>query len=628
MKSRDRWRKIARRTNNPDAWAAYRNLRKDVNREIRSPERAYASDHITSDPNNSGQFWMIIPSFIPRKSASERSFSKDNWTVANHFNPFFTSVGRVADDKINSLANECNFDLSAPAFDPGISPVTDQFNFKHVDCDEVAQIVRSMPPNKSSGIDNIPVRVIKDSLPAILSVLSSLINASFSRGKFPRSWKLSVVSPIPKEGNHEEPNNNRPISLLPILSKVCERAALNQIMPFLVLNERLSTRQSGNKKLHTTETSFIRTIDAILSAIDEKKITAVVLLDMSKAFDTINHGILLNKLLDIGTSPSSVAWLSYEHVNLTPYSVMRVNLAAQVLTASVAAVLKTFGPPGTAATAKLCEVIDGFFDCLNVRSMTEHQRKRKPFLAPYTSVNDERFAWLTEFLDYLRTWKENVDNRPVWVRILVLINSINTTLSWEKRLRRYPAPNGRHVLGKSYSKLRSQKLHRRVLEHIMKDDKYKEEIHLDLRSVYLRSEYPLQIHIDKGNRAVSGRFFNLHNHKPTFKLLAEDQETVLLTGGSLTAPYVMDQFHFHVYCTRAEAEQHTLDGSQFLLHLVFFRKKYKKYNKAVHRFQDGLVAIAIPLEVKEEGYETKNPQMGKFASLVDYISRNESKTLL
>lgn len=217
----------------------------------------------------------------------------------------------------------------------------------------------------------------------------------------------------------------------------------------------------------------------------------------------------------------------------------------------------------------------------------------------------------------------------VWVRILVLIHSINTTLSWEKRLRRYPAPNGRHVLGKSYSKLRSQKLHRRVLEHIMKDDKYKEEIHLDLRSIYLRSEYPLQIHIDKGNRAVSGRFFNLHNHKPTFKLLAEDQETVLLTGGSLTAPYVMDQFHFHVYCTRAEAEQHTLDGSQVPgeLHLVFFRKKYKKYSKAVHRFQDGLVAIAIPLEVKEEGYETKNPQIGKFASLVDYISRNENHTV-
>ena len=75
-------------------------------------------------------------------------------------------------------------------------------------------------------------------------------------------------------------------------------------------NERLSTRQSGNKKSHSTETSLIRTTDAILNAIDEKKTTAVVLLDMSKAFDTIIHGILLNKLLDIGTSPSCVAWFT------------------------------------------------------------------------------------------------------------------------------------------------------------------------------------------------------------------------------------------------------------------------------------------------------------------------------
>ena len=240
-----------------------------------------------------------------------RSFSKDDRTVANDFNRFFSSVGQVAVDRINSLANECNFDLSASVFDPRrIFPVTDQFNFMHLDCDEVAQIVRSMPASKSPGIDNIPVRVIKDSLSATLPVITSLINASFTCGIFPRSWKLAVVSPILKDGNHEEPNNNRPISLLPILSKVCERVALNQITPYLMSNERLSTRQSGNKKSHSTETSLIRTTDAILNAIDEKKTTAVVLLDMSKAFDTINHGILLNKLLDIGISPSCVAWFT------------------------------------------------------------------------------------------------------------------------------------------------------------------------------------------------------------------------------------------------------------------------------------------------------------------------------
>ena len=82
-----------------------------------------------------------------------------------------------------------------------------------------------MPASKSPGIDNIPVRAIKDSLSATLPVITSLINASFTRGIFPRSWNLAVVSPILKDGNHEEPNNNRPISLLPILSKVCERVA-------------------------------------------------------------------------------------------------------------------------------------------------------------------------------------------------------------------------------------------------------------------------------------------------------------------------------------------------------------------------------------------------------------------
>ena len=110
-----------------------------------------------------------------------RSFSNDDRTVANDFNRFFSSVGQVAVDRINSLANECNVDLSAPVSDPIIFPVTDQFNFMHVDCDEVAQIVRSMPASKSPGINNIPVRVIKDSLSATLPVITSLINACFTR---------------------------------------------------------------------------------------------------------------------------------------------------------------------------------------------------------------------------------------------------------------------------------------------------------------------------------------------------------------------------------------------------------------------------------------------------------------
>ena len=71
---------------------------------------------------------------------------------------------------------------------------------------------------------------------------------------------------------------------------------------------------------------------------------------------------------------------------------MRVSLAAQVLSASVASVLKAFGTPEAAGTARLCEMVDQLFDCLNVRSLTEHKRKRKPFLAPYRSVQDGRYV--------------------------------------------------------------------------------------------------------------------------------------------------------------------------------------------------------------------------------------------
>ena len=115
---------------------------------------------------------------------------------------------------------------------------------------------------------------------------------------------------------------------------------------------------------------------------------------------------------DVDSGLKLLPKITYDHINLTSYSVMRVNLAAQVLSATMAAVLKTFGPAEAAATSKFCEMVDGFFDCLNVRSTTEHQKKRKPFLAPYTSLEDERFQWLLEFLDYLKQWKESTGNRP------------------------------------------------------------------------------------------------------------------------------------------------------------------------------------------------------------------------
>eukprot|EP00112_Aurelia_sp_Birch-Aquarium-sp1_P023057 Seg6738.1 transcript_id=Seg6738.1/GoldUCD/mRNA.D3Y31 product="hypothetical protein" protein_id=Seg6738.1/GoldUCD/D3Y31 len=106
--------------------------------------------------------------------------------------------------------------------------------------------------------------------------------------------------------------------------------------------------------------------------------------------------------------------ITNDHTILTSYSKMKVRLAAQVLSCSVAAVLRTFSQEECHGAADFCDSSDKFFDCLNVRSLTEHERKKKPFLKPYTSPDDERLTWLkNDFLGYLDQWRESIANRPV-----------------------------------------------------------------------------------------------------------------------------------------------------------------------------------------------------------------------
>ena len=106
------------------------------------------------------------------------------------------------------------------------------------------------------------------------------------------------MTPILKGGDWDIPNKCRPISLLPVLSKVCERVAHDQLTSFLIANQPLSPKQCGNKKWNSTETYILQTTDAILEAIDKKQLTATVLLDMS----------LLSKVQDIGLSLTAIKW--------------------------------------------------------------------------------------------------------------------------------------------------------------------------------------------------------------------------------------------------------------------------------------------------------------------------------
>ena len=309
MRLRDHWKKVAQKNKDPHAWSEYKNLCREVKHEIRTAEKIFIAEQVVNNKNNSNCLWRAIRLCILKKSASQRNYSKDDKIVADEFNNFFSSVGKSTINRITKLAEESNYTLNQCSFIPRIYPLSEQFTFNAVKCEQVQKIVTSMASGKAPGIDKIPIHVIKDCLPAILPSLTSIINATFEFDTSPLAWKTAEVTPILKAGDHDIPNNNRPISLLPVLSKVCERVAHNQLTSYLLSRGRLSSKQSGNKQWHSTETSVIQTTDEILNAIDKKKLTAVVLLDLSKAFDSIDHQILLAKLQDIGASRPAIKWL-------------------------------------------------------------------------------------------------------------------------------------------------------------------------------------------------------------------------------------------------------------------------------------------------------------------------------
>jgi len=222
MRTRDHWQKLATQTNDPAMWSGYRNFKREVRRELRLAEREFIEEQIRRNSNNVGSIWKTIRSCIPKKPTNIRSFANDDQTVANEFNRFLTSVGQATVDKIQLLARRFNYVPSQVPFIPRNYPISEQFFFGTVECSHVTGVVNSISNKKAPRIDKIPPRVIKESLPVIVPCITTIINSSLASGVFPAPWKIAEVCPILKDGDHEEASNYRPISLLPILSKVCE----------------------------------------------------------------------------------------------------------------------------------------------------------------------------------------------------------------------------------------------------------------------------------------------------------------------------------------------------------------------------------------------------------------------
>ena len=171
-------------------------------------------------------------------------------------------------------------------------------------------IILSLDGNKSSGSSSIPVKLLKIALPVIINPLCKLINHSFTSGIFPDTVKISKVIPIHKGGSTQDVNNYRPISLLSIFSKIIEKLMHMRLYSFLEQQKSIFPSQFGFQKNKSTMHSLIEIVEKIKYCIEEKKYGCGIFIDLKKAFDTVNHNILLNKLEHYGVRGTSLSWFS------------------------------------------------------------------------------------------------------------------------------------------------------------------------------------------------------------------------------------------------------------------------------------------------------------------------------
>ncbi len=189
-----------------------------------------------------------------------------------------------------------------------INDSEDSFQFTRISTEDVAKQLRVLSSSKSCGVDGLTARLIKSCGGAIVEPLTHIFNSSLQHSIFPDIWKCARVTPLHKDGAHDNSNNYRPISVLPVLSKMLERLVHNQIYAHVTENDMLNSCQAGFRRGNSTGTCLIEFLNEIYTNMDEGRLTGVLFLDLRKAFDTVDHNIAVCKLSEYNLSPNVLLW--------------------------------------------------------------------------------------------------------------------------------------------------------------------------------------------------------------------------------------------------------------------------------------------------------------------------------
>ena len=221
--------------------------------------------------------------------------------MAHTFNSFFTNIGPDLASKVNNC-NNSHFSQYLPE-----SKQNAMF-FISTHEHENLTIVKGLKAKKSSGYDGISTKLLKQIIPNIVLPLEHIFNLSLSTGCCPDLLKIAKVIPIYKKDDPSLVNNYRPISLLPSISKILEKLVYKRLDSFLSLNNILISSQFGFRKKFSTDFAITKLLDNVIQSLSNKEHAIALFMDLSKAFDTIDHDILLYKLEKYGIRGIVLSW--------------------------------------------------------------------------------------------------------------------------------------------------------------------------------------------------------------------------------------------------------------------------------------------------------------------------------
>ena len=297
------------RTKKSDWYDLYKKYRKMIKRLTFLSKQSYYKSYFENNKNNSRKTWDGIRNIINQshKKQNNNIFLNykgktifDQKSVANTFNQHYSTIADKLLSKLEKPTCEYQDFLK--------NPNKNELYLNEIEPDEIRKMINDLDTKKSADIYGISPTFLKASSNSLSMLLSPIFNLSLFTGKFPDSLKVAKVIPVFKSGSKLDPINYRPISLLPLFSKLLEKIMHARLYKYLEEENIIYQQQYGFQKNKSTEHAILSIQSKIVQSLEKKETPCCVFLDFAKAFDTVNHDILLHKLEYYGVRGTSLDW--------------------------------------------------------------------------------------------------------------------------------------------------------------------------------------------------------------------------------------------------------------------------------------------------------------------------------